>query len=492
MLLILGVSLYTSRIVLEALGVVDFGIYNVVGGVVFMLAFLTSSMTAATQRFISFELGKNDLTKLNKIFCMSINIHVILAFLILLLAETLGLWFLNSKLTIPADRMAAANWVYQFSILSFLISIIGVPYSATIIAHERIKIYAYISIIEAMLKLITVLALLWIEFDKLKMYAVFISFVSLVTLAIYKIYCKRNFPSTIYTFMWDKRLFNTLLNYSGWNLFGGLAGVTMGQGVNILLNIFFGPTVNAAKGISGQVKGAINMVVTNFQVAIGPQIIKSYAINDIKYMHQIMFMGSKFSFYLLYACSLPILLETEMVLNIWLTKVPAYTIIFVQLAIVNVLIDSVSGSLMTGAQASGVIKKYQSIVGGFLLMNLPLSYIFLLKGFPPQTTFFISIIISVFALYARLFILKSLINLSVKKFFKEIILPIIIVSIVSLIIPLIVRSFFQISIYRVLIIGLFSIASVLTTIYLVGLSSLEKNFLKVKIVNQYIQFKSKF
>jgi O-antigen/teichoic acid export membrane protein len=483
----MGVSLYTTRIVLNALGVEDFGIYNVVGGVVSMLAFLSASMATATQRFFSFELGKKNHLQLNKIFCMSVNIHAILALFVLLIAESIGLWFLNNKLMIPFDRIEAANWVYQFSVASFIVTIMSVPYNATIISNERMKIYAYISIIDVVIKLTIVFSLLWIGYDKLKMYAVLTFFVSVLVFIIYKIYCKRNFTTSNFKLYWDKKLFITLLNYSGWNLFGSAAGVTMGQGVNILLNIFFGPAVNAARGVAYQVKGAVNMLVTNFQVAMNPQIVKSFASNDLKYMHQIIFQGSKFSFYLLYICSLPILIETEFILNLWLNNVPEYTIIFTRLALVNVLIDSLSGPLMNAAQASGNIKKYQAVVGGLLLLILPLSYVFLNAGYDPEITLYISISMSIIALLVRLYLISSLVSFPILSFMNQVVLKVILVSVSSIFLPLVLIHTMEYDLTRTIFVLLFSVISVLFSIYWFGITNKERSLIGKEIKNFLIK-----
>jgi len=485
----MGVSLYTTRIILNALGVEDFGLYNVVGGVVSMLSFLSASMSVATQRFFSFELGKKNFIQLNKIFCMSVNIHAIIALFVLLIAESIGLWFLNNKLMIPIDRIEAANWVYQFSVASFIVTIMCVPYNATIISNERMKIYAYISIIDVVIKLIIVFSLLWIGYDKLKIYAVFTFFVTVITFMIYKVYCRRNFTSSRFVFFWDKKLFITLLNYSGWNLFGSAAGVTMGQGVNILLNIFFGPTVNAARGVAYQVKGAVNMLVTNFQVAMNPQIVKSFASNDLKYMHQIIFQGSKFSFFLLYIFSLPILFETEFILNFWLNNVPEHTIIFTRLALINVLIDSLSGPLMSAAQASGNIKKYQAVVGGLLLLILPLSYVFLNAGFEPEITLFISISMSIIAMLARLHIISSLVSFPIRSFMEKVILRVILVAIISIFLPLILIQTMEYDLTRTISVLLFSVISVLLSIYWLGITNKERILFSGKIKNLVIKIK---
>jgi O-antigen/teichoic acid export membrane protein len=493
MFLTLGVSLYTSRVVLKSLGVVDYGIYSVVGGVVIMFSFLNTSMASATQRFLTFELGKNDFEQLKKVFSMSLNIHVIIAITILILAETIGLWFLNSKLNIPLERMNAANWVYQFSILSFVVTVFSVPYNAVIIAHERMNVFAYVSVIEVTLKLLIVFSLVWFGYDKLKMYAILIFIVSIVIFSIYRIYCKRNYLETKYRFIWDRTLYNILLNYAGWNLFGNIAGIAMGQGVNILLNIFFGPVINAARGIAFQVNGAINGFVSNFQIALNPQIVKSYATNDKKYMHQLIFQGSKYSFFLLLILAMPILLETELILGWWLNTVPEYTVLFCRLVIINTLIDAISGPLMTAAQATGKIKKYQAVVGGLLLLILPLSYMFLKMGFDPQITLYVSITISTIALYARLWMLRFLINISIKKFFKEVIIIIIIVAFFSVILPLGLKLKLKEGFNSFLIIGITSVFSTCISIYFIGLTKQEIQFLKTRkialktkhVINKY-------
>lgn len=481
MLLIMAVSLYTSRIVLNTLGVEDFGIYNVVGGFVTMFGFLNSAMASATQRFLSFEIGRKDNLQLRNVFSMSLNIHFIIAFAILLLAETIGLWFVNTQLTIPPDRVVAAQWVYQFSILALMVNIVSVPYNAIIIAHERMNIFAGVSIVEVSLKLLIVFMLQWFGFDKLKLYAVLMFAVSLIIRIIYGAYCNQKFKESKFRYYWDKPLFKTLMSYAGWNLWGNAAGVLMDQGVNILLNIFFGPVVNAARGIAYQVKSAINQLVINFQMAMNPQIIKSYASEDFKYMHQLIFKGSKYSFFLLFILSLPILLETEFILTLWLKIVPEYTIIFTRLVIVNILVDSISGPLMTAAQASGKIKIYQSAVGGLLILNLPISYLLLKMGLTPEITLYASIGISIIALYARLKIVSPLVKLDVLEYFKAVVLRIILVVLVAFIIPIFVYTSLDEGFVRLLLIGMSSVLSVLLTICFLGLGKMEKLFINRKV-----------
>lgn len=481
MFLTLVVSLYTSRIILNTLGVEDFGVYNVVGGFVTMFAFLNSAMASATQRFLTFEIGCEDDDQLIKVFSMSVNIHFIIAFVILLLAETVGLWFVNTQLTIPPERMVAAQWVFQFSILAMMVNIVSVPYNAIIIAHERMNIFAWVSIAEVSLKLLIVFMLQWFGFDKLKLYSILIFIIALIIRLIYGIYCKYEFKESKFRFHWDKSLFNTLMSYAGWNLWGNAAGVIMGQGVNVLLNIFFGPIVNAARAIAYQVNGVLQQFVINFQIAINPQIIKSYAAGDLNYMHQLIFKGAKYSFFLVFIISLPIILETEIILQLWLKIVPEYTVIFTRLVIVNILIDSISGPLMTAAQASGRIKLYQSIVGLLLVLNLPISYLFLKMGASPEVTLYVGISLSIIALYARLKIISPLINLSILEYFNAVILRIILLILVAFIAPTIVYIYLEENFIRLLLTGITSLASVLITIYYIGLIKIEQQFLNKKV-----------
>ncbi len=492
MLFTMLVSLYTSRVVLNTLGVDDFGIYNVVGGVVTMFSFLNSAMSSGTQRFLSFELGKKDYEQLKRIFSMSINIHASIAIIIFILAETIGLWFLNTQLTIPDERMVAANWVYQFSILAFIVTIMSVPYNAAIISHERMSIFAYVSILEVTLKLVIVFILQWFGFDKLKLYAILVFLVSLIIRIIYGIYCKHNFKECNYYIFWDRKLYNTLMSYAGWNLWGNFASVTMNQGINILLNIFFGPVVNAARGIAYQINGAVNSFVTNFQMAINPQIVKSYAANDKEYMHKLIYRGAKYSYYLLFLLSLPVLIETESILKWWLKIVPEYSVMFCRLVLINALIDCISGTLMTSAQASGKIKLYQSVVGGLLLCILPLSYLLLKLGYPAETTIYVNICISIVAIVFRLIIISPLVSLKKSMFFKEVIIKILSVTFLSIIAPYLCFTQIEDEIIRFLSVSITSAVSTITIIYLVGIEKDERLIINNKLALLLTKLSSRY
>lgn len=481
MLLTMGVSLYTVRVVLETLGVVDYGIYNVVGGIVSMLSFFSGTMATASQRFFAFELGRNNQEQLNKTFSAIITLYSVLAIVILLLAETIGMWFLNTQMTIPAERMSAAYWVYQFSVLSFMFTMFTVPYNASIIAHENMKVYAYVSIVEVLLKLGIVYFLVLFSFDKLKLFAVLMFSVTVIISLIYRIYCTRNFEECRFSFYWDKNLYKEIVGYSGWNLFGALAGMFNGQGINIVLNLFFGPTVNAARGIAFQVNGAINNFVQNFMVAARPQITKYYAAGEKDEMLTLVFKSSKFSYYLLFLLSMPILIETHFVFLIWLREVPDYVILFTRLIIITGLIDSLSYPLMAAAQATGKVKVYQSLVGSVMLLSLPISYVFLYWGYAPETVFYIGILNSIICLFLRLILLKRMVNLSISVYIREVLLPIIGVSLLSYLAPLVLYYTMKADWFRFIVIGFVGVIITLVSIYTLGLLRSERIYLSNKI-----------
>jgi len=490
MILTMGVSLYTSRIVLNTLGVEDFGIYNLVGGVVIMFSFLNASMSSSTQRFISFELGKKDYTQLKKVFSMSVNIHAIIAAAILILAETIGLWFLNVKLVIPAERMDAANLVYQFSILSLILSVMRVPYNATIIAYERMNIYAYVSIVEVVLKLIIVFALVWLGFDKLKMYSILIFSVAAMIWLIYWMYCKRNFTVTNYIIFWEKSLYKTMINFAGWYLFGSMSIMTIVQGANVILNLFFGPVVNAAWAISFQLNNAVSLFSNNIRMAANPQIVKSYAAGDDKYMKTLIFESAKYSFYLLLLISLPILLETATILRIWLKIVPDYTVLFCQLVLTNLLLQCFDTSFAMAFQAIGRIKENQILSGGTYLILLPIAYILLKLGYPPQTVFYVQIAGTIIvAFIVKVLLLRKLVGIPILDYFHRLILPVFKVSAIAVILPIFIRFSMSEGIWRLLMVGFASFTSVAISTYYLGLNKATRIKIQKFIFSQFARLK---
>jgi len=477
MLLIMAVSLYTVRVVLKTLGIVDYGIYNVVGGIVIMFGFLSNTMASASQRFFAYELGRNDIQQLRRTFSMTVTIYIIISLFVLLLAETVGLWFLNNMLVIPAERIGAANWIYQFSILSFISTIMTIPYNAAIIAHENMNVYAYVSILEVVLKLLIVYLLILFSFDKLKLYALLTFIVTWITRYVYRIICKNKYEECKYRYHWDKELFKTLISYSGWSLFGAISGILKNQGINILLNMFFGPTINAAKAIAYNVNSAVTQFSSNFYTAVRPQITKNYAAGEQQQMMSLIFQSSKFSYFLLFIISMPVLLETDFILALWLKKVPEYTAIFTWLVIINALIDSLSYPLMTAAQATGKIKYYQSVIGGMLLFNLPVSYCFLKLGFLPQVTMYVSIIISIICLFLRLWILKRMIGLPVSGYFNKVLKIIVSVSVVAYILPLFLKLHLEEGYIRFLIVGVSEAVISIIAMYILGFTSKERSII---------------
>lgn len=485
MLLTMAVALYTSRVILQTLGVEDFGIYNVVAGFVTMLGFLNSAMSSATQRFLAFELGQSGKKNMRGIFSMSMNIHILIALFVLMLGETLGLWFVRTQLTIPIDRIMAAEWVFHLALLSFMVSIVSVPYNALIIAHERMNIFALVSILDVTLKLLIVFMLSWFGMDKLILYALLSLAVVFAIFLVYRNYCKSKFIESRFRLYWDRRLFNIMLSYTGWNLWGNIAAVMSGQGINVLLNIFFGPTVNAARAIAMQVSSALNSFVQNLQVAINPQIIKSYAAQDMDYMHKLVCYGAKYNFFVLLLLALPVLNNIELILPVWLGVVPESTNIFTKLIIINILIDSLSPPLMTAAQATGRIKLYQFVVGSLLLINVPASYIVLKMGGAPYRVFYVAIGLSVLALLARVHLISNLVEMKKKVYLVNSIVPIISVATVVFMINYFLDEKFTDSLIGFFLSVFASSVLVIIAVLLVGLKKderimLSKGFFKIK------------
>lgn len=485
----MGVSLYTSRVVLDVLGASDYGLYSVVGGVVAMFGFFNMAMSSATQRFLSFEIGKGDFQKLRDTFAASVNIHIGIALLIMLLAETLGLWFVNNKLNIDHDRMDAVNWVYQFSIFTFMVSIMQVPYNALLIAREKMNVYALLSIIDIVLKLAIVYLLITYDGDKLKLYSVLVfSVTALISLA-YRIYCGRNFKESRYRFYYDKLLYSSMLGFSGWSLFGGVAAIIRGQGSNIVLNIFFGTLINAAYGISSQVTSAVRQFVSSFQVALNPQIIQTYAKGDLKQNHKLIFQGSKLSFFLLFIIICPIWLNIDFVLELWLTDVPEYTSIFIRLALLNMLLDSISGPLMIGAQATGRIKWYQITIGSIMLLDLPVSYYILETFRKPELSYIVTISITCTTLIFRLLFLRHLISFRIGNYFKEVLLNIAVVGSIGFFALKVIGKyvFIEYSFGQVLASSIIIVIINLIVITFVGLSHRERNTVKLILYEKILK-----
>lgn len=472
MLLMMVVTLYTSRVVLATLGVEDYGIYNVVGGVVTMFGFISGCMSTATQRYLTFELGKGRVKRLQEVFNVSILIHGIVALVILVVAETIGLWFLWNKMQIPTGRLDAAFWVYQSSVLAALIMIMSIPYNATIIAHERMSAFACISVLEVLLKLGIVYLLLLLNVDKLILYAVLIVAVQFAVRICYGWYCS-HFKETRIRLTWNRCLIKEMLSFAGWSIVGNAAYVAYTQGINVLLNIFFGPTVNAARAISVQVQHAVNMFSQNFQTAINPQITKSYAASDYVEMYTLIYRSSKFTFFLLLFFSLPVMIETEYMLNLWLTVVPDDTVIFTRLILCTTIIDSMANPLMVAVTATGHIRRYHIIVGGCLLSIIPLSYGVLKLGCSPASVLVVHFLLSVVAFAIRLCIVTRMINMPLYIYIKEVILKSLKVVVLSVPVPLVISFYLHTSF---IVTGVVCVVSVSVISYVFGLDENERTF----------------
>ena len=487
MLLIMAVSLYTSRVVLNTLGVEDYGIYNVVGGIVTMFAFLNGAMVTSTQRYLTFELGKEDNERLRVTFSTSIQIHAILSLIIVILSETIGLWFFYHKMIIPEARMTAAMWVFQLSIVTMVIQVMSAPYNAIIIAHEEMNVFAVISIVEAILKLAIVYVLLIGKFDKLILYAILVAAVQLFIRVLYTSYCKKHYPESKLVKGFDNDLVKEMGAFAGWNIWGNLAATLFGTGLNLLLNMFFGPIVNAARAVSVQVESAIGMFSNNFLMAVNPQITKQYAQNNIQEMHRLLFRASKFSFFLVYILALPVFLETEQILTVWLKTVPDYTVQFLRVLLFIVVIDATSRPLMTAAAATGNVKQYQSVIGGILLSIVPIAYIALKLGGRPVSVYYVHLAICTIAFFARLLIVRPLINLSLREYFSFVIYRCILVAFPSFVISALTRYILPTGLINSVVICIVSVIIASILAYSLGCTKGERDFIMEKMKGLRIQ-----
>lgn len=481
MLFMMIVSLYTSRIVLSALGVEDYGLYNVVGGLVVMFNLLSGSLSAAISRFITYELGKGDKQKLSLIFSSAMTIQIILVMIIVLLAETIGLWFLNTQMNIAEQRMEASNWVFQFSLLAFIINLISIPYNAVIIAHERMSAFAYISIVETMGKLFIAYLILISPIDKLIFYSMLICAISCIIRYIYGRYSKKHFEECRrYKFSYDKKLLNNMFCFAGWNFIGSSSSLLRDQGINILINLFCGTTVNAARGIAIQVNTAITSFIGNFMTAVNPQITKSYAENNRSYMNLLVYQSTRYSYYLLLLLSLPIFFNTEYILQLWLKTVPKYTVEFIQLFLILSMTDCLYRPLLTAHLATGNIKCLQIVVGGINLLNLPISFICLKQGMPPYVTLLIAIFLSLFCLFIRFYLYKKIEQFSIRDFCKKVLFNITSVSIASAILPFLFKPLINNDFTGFVLLTALCILNGIGIILLIGLNKNERLFLRKK------------
>lgn len=485
MFVMMFIGFFTARITLNALGVDDYGINNVVGGLVSMFSLLSSSLTSASSRFITFALGKGDFDEQKRTFSTTVNIHIILAVVVVLAIETVGVWFLNHKLNIPPDRMVAAHWVLQCSVVSFALGLLSVPYNSSIIAHERMSTFAYLTIFDAVCKLIVVGSIYYYGGDKLILFSVLSLLPLVIRQGIYVWYCKHNFEECVYEYRWDKKIFREMFAFSTWNFIGCTAGLMRDQGVNIVINMFTSPAVNAARGIAMHLNGLIGQFTGNFMVSLNPQITKYYAVGDLTHMHKLIYYGTRFSYYLFMFISIPVIFEIEPILTVWLGEVPAHTVLFTRLVLVLSLIDIFSQTLITAQNATGNIRNYQLVVGGLYLLNLPFSYLLLKMGMIPEITLVVAIVIAIACMITRLCFLRYSIKLRVFDYVLKVVLNGLLVTALSLIAPWFCYHHITSPLWQFFAVCGASVVSSALAIYYIGCCSSERNMINSYVVKFY-------
>ena len=468
------VALYTSRVILDVLGVDDYGIYDVVGGAIAMFGVVSGSIANAISRYITFELGKGDQNKLKQVFITSVNIQLGIGLLVLLLGETIGLWFLNSYMNIPEGRLNAANWVLHCSILAFVINLLSVPYNACIIAHEKMTAYAYIGILDAVLRLVIVLILPLFGIDKLIIYSILVVIEAIVIRIVYVIYCNQRFEECKYSISINLPLMKEMAGFSGWQFLTNTCWIVNNQGVNIISNIFFGVKVNAARGIASQVGGAVMQFVSNFMTALNPQLVKSYAQNETDRFFSLICQGAKFSYYMLLLLALPIMLETQFVLGVWLKQVPDYSVLFVRLSIIASLMNMLGNTSVAACMATGDIKRYAIIISTVGYTVFPITFIAFYLGLNAEFAYIIFIAIYFIIIFVRLYVMKDLLHFPPILFIKKVLLPIIPVSIAAVFIPCILTCMMNASFLRFIVVFIVSVLATSASVYFIGLTSNEK------------------
>lgn len=470
------VQLYVVPILLHSFGVQDYGIYSVVAGMVSLFVFFSGSLTSASQRFLAFSLGRKDEKTLNMVFAVTFTIYLFITLLSIILFEIIGLWFLNTHMDIPTNRLYAANWVFHFTIILFAFEILAIPFRADIIAHERMNYFAIMNIIECLLKLLVAILVGYISFDKLIVYSCLLPFVGLFILLSYYLYCYHNFKECrIFKVKWDHKIGKMLLSYSGWNMIGLLAGLLRNHGINIIQNIFFGPILNAAHSIAQQVQGAVARLVDNVYIASRPQITKLYAAKRIDEMWILIFQSGRLAFFLMMIISIPAILELDTILLSWLNEVPPYAAIIAKIMLCSVLVETLANQIIAAYQAANRIKRYQIYSSSILLLNIPISYV-LLRMIPniPFVPYYVSVVLSVIYIISIIYVAKKEVGLNVKLFVEEVILRNVAIFIMCIVPSYLFCQLFEASILRIIYTTVFSFVVSLIIVWVFGLSSSEK------------------
>lgn len=492
MVVVLLITLFTTRIVLQGLGVVDYGVYNVVCGFVVMFGFLNTSMSNGIQRFMNYELSKNGIRAANKVFCNALFIQASLAVLVVAIVEPIGIWYLNNKMVIPNNRLYAASWIFQFAVLNFVVGIMKAPFSAVVTAHERMDFYAMLSMLKAVLDLAIAYIIIGIQTDKLIIYGLLMSCVFLIDLLFFVCYCKINFEECRFRKSFDVILFKKMLGFSGWNLFGSVAGVAENHGINLILNFFFGPVVNAARGIATQVNGGISAFVSNITMPVRPQVIHSFAVGNLKRTMNLTYTISKMSCFFLFMLAIPISLEIDFVLKLWLSdNVPDYAGIFTILVLMDAIVHNLSSTASTVVHASGIMRNYQLWGSAFKISAIPITIVILQIYERPELALLIVFLCDVFAHTACLFVMKRIVSLSLREYFSRVIVPIIGVFISSLCLISPFHYFLSEGFERLIIVTFCSIVIVFSMCLLFGISPKEKEVILQLIKSMLHKIKKK-
>lgn len=483
MLFLMVVNLYTSRVILDALGVDDYGIYNVVGGFVSMFALISAALTSACSRFLNFELAKGGVERQKVVFSTAVGIQWGLAIIVAVLSEAIGIWYVNNVMVLPPERLTAANWCFQFSVFTFCMNLITVPYNASIVAHEKMKTFAYVGIFQGLAQL-GISFLVYLEpFDRLIFYALLLMVLQFVVRFIYQHYCRVHFVECKYKFVFDTPLLKQMLGYSAWHLIGNGASVLKTHGVNLVLNLFFGPAINAAKGVANQVESAVHQFVSNFMMAMNPQITQSYAREDYGYFLKLISKGSRYCFYLMFILSLPIIVNADYIMNLWLKEVPEYAVAFAQLTLISAMVSSITNPLITAQNATGDVRNFQIIIGGINLLNLPLSYVALYFGMSPTSVVMVSILVNVIAVFTRIMILPNTVKcFNRKDFFVDVLLKCLLVAVASSLIAIGIDKIIPETFYGFLInVSMIVVTSGFVILY-IGFDAHERSFFYSKAV----------
>lgn len=484
-LFVMVISLYTSRVVLQVLGVEDYGVYQVVGGLVAMFSVISSSLSSAISRFITFEIGRGDMERLKRIFSTSIIIQLCLCVIVTLAVEIGGLWFMHTEMQIPAGRLDAAEWVLHCSVLTFCINLLSIPYNACIIAHEHMKAFAYVSVVEAMLKLGILFLIIHSPIDRLVAYAILLTLAAALIRLAYTVYCHKHFEETKTKLIFDKSIFKEMSGFSGWSFFNNTSFILNNQGVSMLMNVFFGVTVNAARGIAIQVESAVLQFVNNFTTALNPQITKSYANGDLDNMYKLVCRGAKFSFFSMLILSLPIILEANQILSIWLTKVPEHTVIFVQLSMIMGMCDCIGATGYTACMATGKLKRYSLTLTPLIVLEFPLSWLLFYYGASVESSYYLYILIKLLVLFVRMYLMQSMIGLNCLMYIKGVFLPITLTTLFSIILPMLIITFMDENILRFFILLVVSTISVVVSVLFLGMTRIERNIIIQKSSNLF-------